>query len=277
MTFSRLAGLVAAWGLVGLLALARADEKPPVWVDGWASVWFGNGYLSSSGNLSDTEPVSEQDVLVNLRSRDFGWLTFESWMKQDLHGEQDAAHRRFLYIYEGLLTYGYAHEFTDSLKLVTEAGGVWDWLIAYRSDAPDEWYWIARQSLENPYVTPYWNALGGISPYDWVRVRAGVLHAFQLTDSLTVSPMCEFVWASNGLYDMRYGEEPDLAFLGGGLVSCWVGFMFDWRFYKEWSIWGQFREFVLLDPQARSVVDASDVYSARLDYPMVNAGLAYSF
>ena len=281
------------WILLSVLAVAgvaRAEEKaaeevaegavkpdPSVWVNGWASFWFGNGYLSSSGNLSDTEPVAEQDVLLNLRTRDYGWLSFESWMKQDLHDKQAASHRRYFYIYEGLLTYGYAYAFTDDLKLVTDAGGVWDWLIAYTSDAPDEWYWIARQSLENPYVTPYWNALGGISPYGWARVRAGLQHAFQLTETLTVSPMCEFVYASDGLYDMRYGEEPDLRFLGGGILSCWAGFRFNWRFYGGWSIWGRFREFVLLDPVARTAVDKSEAYNARVDYPMVNVGLAYSF
>ena len=60
-------------------------------------------------------------------------------------------------------------------------------------------------------------------------------------------------------------------------VDGWASFRFNWRFYGGWSVWGRFREFVLLDPVARASVGRSQAYNARVDYPMVNLGLAYSF
>ena len=242
-----------------------------------ARAYFESAYLSSGGVLSYTEPVAEQYAVVTANLWDYGRLWFDAWVCSALNDQTDEVHRRYGYICEDTLMYGYDWDISDKLKLTTSAGALWDFLFGYEKETDFPVYWYAHQYLHNPYLTPYWNGLGKTEGKGKVRIRAGVQHAFLPFESLTITPFAETTWGDKARFEANYGEEPDNDFLGGALMFATFGLSAEWRFADHWYVWGRYRQYLVVDPQAWDLVKNSDSPTAETHFPIFGLGAGCRF
>lgn len=273
----RFTWIVACLG--GWVTAAQAVTNDVCRVSGCIWTEFENAYLSSSGTLCDTMPVSMQNLDWNLLLGEYGRLWGYGCFLSALHDKQREYHRSAFNEFEGGVFYGYDWKLNDSFTFSQSAGGVWNPLMGYYEDYGGTlWEYRYFQSLENPYVTPFWDILGLISPTpSWARIRLGLRHSFALTDTLFLTPSVETVWGDRDRFRARYGEWPENRFLGGAFISTTVTLKLEWFFAESWSVWAKFRQFDTVDPQARRLEKRKTTYWSRPDYSIFTVGLGYHF
>lgn len=272
----------------GATALFSEEEKTlstSFWPDeNWGfsgCLWnvFETAYVSSSGTLCDTKPVSMQNLDWDFAMGDYGHFWGYGCFLGTLHDAQHEMHRAAFNEFEGGLFYGYDWKLSDDVTFCNSAGGVWNPLFGYRNGYEDTlWEYRYFQSLENPYVTPFWDILGLISPTpSWARIRLGLRHSFHLTDTLILTPCAETVWADRDRYLARTGELPRHRFLGGGFATITVSLKLEWYFTEHWSVWAIFKEYIVVDEQERETAENSPNYWAKKDLAIGSLGFGYHF
>lgn len=264
-------------GALLAIAVPVLENPEALQLHGGARAYFESAYVSSSGRLSYTQPVAEQWGFLSVRHEDWGWLMTDAWLCSALNGQTDDVHRRAFYCYEGTVTYGNSFDIAEGVALRAWGGMIWDWLGGYKSDVGTPFGWISEFSLPNPYIMPYMNALGFIEHSTWVRIRCGVNHAFRLFDALTLTPFIEATWGDADRYYGNFGVETDGSFLGGSLMFMSAGFICEWVFWDPFYVWGRYRQYVLIDRDARKTVRNTDSPLAKTDYPVFGLGVGFRF
>ena len=259
------------------LALSAVTADGGFSVDFMARAYFESAYLSSGGVLSYTEPVAEQYAVVTANFRDYGRVWIDAWVCSALNDQTDEVHRRYGYICEDTLMYGYDWKFSDRIKLTTSAGALWDFLFGYENETDFPIYWYAHQYLHNPYLTPFWNGLGKTDHKGKVRIRGGVQRTFSPFKSLTITPFVDTTWGDKARFEANYGEEPDHDFLGGALMFATFGLTAEWRFAEHWNLWGRYRQYIVLDSQAWDLVENRDSPTAETVFPIFGIGVGCRF
>lgn len=235
------------------------------------------GYLSSSGTLVDTRPSLEHQVDLVWYLAGYGRLTACGWIISALHGGRDRDHRRAFYLYESTVGYGYDVSFSKDVESVNEAGVVWDSPWGYEHYSSEEVGWWMRNSLENPVLVPYIETLGLFAPDRWVRAAMGLRRGFKVCDTVGITPFVETVWGDSRRYRAQFGQEPSGRFLGGKFMTITPGVRIDWKIREDWIVWFRFREFVIVDPQARGIVDDQIAYYQQTESEIFSLGISYFF
>ena len=259
-----------------------AEEQEPVkksWVSvsGGVRAYFETAYLSSSGTLSYTKPVAEQVAWLNFGLDDYGYVLTDGWLCSILNSETDHIHRRACYCYEGTVRYGYVMRFTESMRLDTNAGLLWDWLGGYEVHPGTPLCILAIQHFRNPILTPYWNLLHRFDENRYVRIRTGVEHPFEPVDSVKLTPFVEAIWGDASRYRRIYGDSPSYRFLNGAYMTGVVGLLADWSLTDNWYVWGRFRQFLTLNPEARSLAQKKETIVHHTDYSIYGIGVGCRF
>lgn len=260
--------------LVCWTAVAAQRAEPDL--DVRISAIVESGYLSSSGWLIDTRPSCEQMAEETLWLGEYGRLTACEWEISALHGGQDENHRRAFYLFEGTVGYGYDFTFSDSLDVVNEVGIVWDSPWGYKHYSQEEVGWWFRQSVENPILVPYIEAIGLFTPDRWLRIAFGIRRGFRWGD-FTLTPSFETVWGDADRFYVCYDDVPSHRFLGGAFMTVMPGIRLDWAFAKGWNVWFRFREFITVDPQARQWVNNQSEYYIQNEAEIFTLGVSYAF
>jgi len=265
-------GLAATWA-AGVMGAAEMGT-----VSGMLYNEFENAYLSSSGTLCDTRPISLQNLDWDLGLGDYGHFWGYGCFLGTLHDKQHELHRAAFNEFEGGVFYGYDWELSDDFTFSQSAGGIWNPLFGYRGENRDTlWEWRYFQSLENKWLTPYWDALGLIDPNQWVRIRYGVRHTFQLRDDLELMPFLEGVWGTSNRFLARYGERPNHPFLGGDFITSTLGVKLAWHVTEHWHFWLKIRQFDTINRQARRREREKTDYWCKTDYTIFTIGTGLSF
>ena len=288
MIWRRLLVLVVAAVAVGMVLPALATDEAEATFSHEATdsifkgrLWteFESAYLSSSGTLCDTRPTSLQNLDWALHLGDYGRFYGYACFLSMLHDKQHELHRPAFNEFEGGLFYGYDWRLSENVTFFNGLGGVWNPLFGYRGEYRDTlWEYRYFQSLENPYLTPYWDILGLLSPTpSWARIRMGVRRKFSLTESLSLTPSLDVVWGDRDRFMARYGEKPKHEFLEGAFVSTTAGLLLEWRVTEHFCIWGKVRQFDTINSQARRCEKAKTSYWARTDRTIFTLGCGYDF
>jgi len=242
--------------------------------------YIESAYMSTTGKFVYTNPVAEQYLDLGLQLGDYGRIRTDAWLFSDISGTRQHVHRRNFSCYEGTLIYGYdwALDAERRWSVDTNGGILWDWLGGYHSYAGIPIGWYAFQSLKNPYLIPYWNALGMFDGCDRsMRIRFGLQHDWQATETLTLSPYTDVTWGDSTRYRINYGENPEQSLCGGALMFSTVGVISRWYFYERWYLWGRCRYMFVVDGQARRLLKNRTDARQVVDYPFFGIGVGVRF
>ena len=120
--------------------LEKAERKV---FSGKLDVSVRSGYLTSSGSLYDTRPVTTQCLTEKADLGDFGYVEGYAWFISSLHNRQKDRHRVLFNEFEGAVFYGYPWRICRNVVLDTKAGPLWN---------PPIGYWDAHRNCWGPYV-----------------------------------------------------------------------------------------------------------------------------
>ena len=168
--------------------------------------------------------------------------------------------------------------FLGEFALDSKAGGYWNPPAGYRGTPMDYWGICARQSLENPYVVPYWSGLWLFGPKMRGRIRFGLRKPFRLHEKFTVTPSVEGVWVDRRRFRAKYGgalEDDDL--FGGAFTAITTSIRAEWKFMPDWTLFVSVHQFDMINDQARESVKDSHGYWQKTDWLIVRAGVSYEF
>ena len=131
---------------------------------------------------------------------DFGKIGFWNWTVSSLTDRRATRHRHALNEMDYGVFWTYVWDFgrlDDTWRgwgLTTDV--MKDWLtfegyshparLAKTNASISEWR--LAQSLDNPYLTPFYLVRRGLHPHDWLYVQTGVRRVFALTDALSLTP-----------------------------------------------------------------------------------------
>ena len=276
MTFCR--RLVFFFVLSGCVGVARSAESEFFRFSGRLFAEFETAYLSSSGTLCDTKPTALQNLDWTIQFGDYGKLYGYGAFLSMMHDQQHELHRPAFNEFEGGVFYGYDWRLSENVTLFNGAGGVWNPLFGYRNGYDDTlWEFRYFQSLENPYLTPYWDTLTLIEPSQWTRLRFGVRREFALSETVSLLAWVDGVWGCKRRFAARYGDYPERRFLDGAICTSIVGLQLSWRFAESWSVYAKVRQFDTLNHQARQAEKRKSIYWARCDITIGTIGVAYEF
>lgn len=264
--------------VLAALPLWNAPEAPVL--SGGGRAYFESAYCSSTGKFGYSRPIAEQYYDLTLSTADYGSVTFDCWAASALNDQQDAVHRRAFYCLEETLTYGYDFALDRDRKYVLSqnAGILWDWLYGYRVANRTPYCWYAFQSLKNPYLVPYWNALGGmINTAPWTRVRTGVKHDWQVCEAVSLTPYVDATWGDSRRFRSNYGTELRRRFLGGSVMYAMAGAVLRWRICGGWYVWGRYRHMFVVDSEARRALRERNGALDKQFYPMFGLGIGVRF
>lgn len=258
--------------IVGLI------PRPKVKFSGEFETVFLSGYLGSSGAIYDTRPNLSNCFSFRAEVDDAYFVDGYAWFISSLHSMQSDSHRMLFHEFEGAVRFGYDYNISDDMMLETKAGLLWNPAIGYKDANLDGWGPYVAQYFKNKYLIPYWDGLWIVSPSRRARVRMGVRKPFKITEKLTISPFFETVWLDKRRFIARYDEAPEDDFvMGGAFGSITFGFSVKYEINPDFTVFGSFSQFDLINSQARDSVRKADEYYAKCDWPIIKIGFSYRF
>lgn len=236
---------------------------------------IGSGYISSSGNISDTRPVAIECVNGDAGLGDYGEVGGYVWTISKLHGKRDATHRRAFYEFEMGVWYAYEWIISEGWGVDSKIMPMWDVEPGVRRSNHVTQELQAVQSLENPYLTPYYSLLYCYAPDHWFRVRLGVRRSFRLPGGVSLAPGIETVYSDARRYERRYGHEPDSRLDGFSSLISYV--TLKWDFAENWNVYFRIKQYDLVGSNARAAVRRNSAYYSKTDYTICTVGVGCSF
>ena len=236
---------------------------------------IGSGYISSSGNISDTRPVAIECVSGDAGLGDYGEIGGYVWTISKLHGKRDATHRRAFYEFEMGVWYGYDWRIADGWGVDSKIMPMWDVEPGVKRSKHVTQELQVVQSLENPYLTPYYSLLYCYAPNHWFRVRMGVRRSFKLMEGVSLAPGAETVYSDARRYETRYGHEPESRLDGFSSLISYV--TLKWDFAENWNVYFRIKQYDLVGSNARAAVRRNGAYYSRTDYTIYTVGVGCSF
>ena len=256
---------------------AAAAERRWIAVSAFADIQ--TAYLAR-GKVVDARPFSAQFIDGELLLGDFGRIGGHAWSVTSLSGSGQGAAKRYAYNeVDYNIHYTYGWQVADGWTLENRVARQWVTLPGYHGDAKTICEWHAAQSLQNPYLTPYWLLRHACQPEQWNYWDVGVKRSFGLMDdlTLTVDAFGEFGDARHFL--SQYGAKPGSpdSRYHGGLQALNLVLRLDYRLTEYLGVYAFVWQFDIVADDARDAVKASGAPESKRDITVGGVGLALNF
>lgn len=246
----------------------------------------------SRGRISEDRPVSTTLAYVGFDTKgcgDFGKVGLWNFTVSSLGGRRDATHRRPLNEIDYGVFWNYSLDFARfdegwrEWSLTTEVLKDWITLEGYtaaaratKSNASVN-EWRLTQSLENPYVTPYYLLRRGYHPNDWLYVRTGLKRKFELTETLSLTPDLYAENGDNRLFEHRYGEREGGGRYHSGTMAMNLSVQLAWKVSDEVTLFAGVHQFDVVNDEARDSIRRQKKPGPRRDLTIATVGMRFRF
>lgn len=220
---------------------------------------------------------------------DFGKVGFWNWTVSSLTDRRATRHRHALNEMDYGVFWTYVWDFgrlDDTWRgwgLTTDV--MKDWLtfegyshparLAKTNASISEWR--LAQSLDNPYLTPFYLVRRGLHPHDWLYVQTGVRRVFALTDALSLTPLFFAECGSENHFERRYGAKHGGGRYRSGLMALNLSLELAWRVSDAATLYAGVHQFGIAHDDARARVKANPAPNARRDLTIGTVGVRFRF
>ncbi len=246
----------------------------------------------SRGRIIEDRPVFTTLTRAGFDTKDygnFGKIGFWNWTVSSLTGRRDATHRRPL----NEMDYGIFWNYTWDFGQYGDNWKGWslnseilkDWLTlkgysaaacATKSNASiNEWRF--GQSLENPYITPFYLLRRAHHKQDWFYARVGVRRKFALTDTLAFTPQFYTENGDNRHFERRYGKRVDGGKYHSGLMALNLILELSWKISDCATLYTSVHQFCVTSEDARDNIKTQKKPGPRRDLTIAAVGLRFRF
>ncbi len=242
---------------------------------------FGGADVRSSnisrGSVVNPEPI--QSLTVGAEAEiGANAIGARMWMCNHLTDARDDMMRRAFNELDPYLYGRNRFEIAEDWNVISEFGPCWvlapEFRDPYRSHTEVEWR--VRQTLENPFLTPYYYVRWCVHPTVLPYWMAGVRHEFAPAENLSVTPFFQTDWGSDSMFTAKYGKPPEGRY-GGGLSALTVGARIVWQFHENYSLYMQVEEFALVNEQIRRCNRRRKARNNQNERFVATVGVAFRF
>ena len=232
------------------------------------------------GYVWDSRPCSMQFVDAELKLGEFGRFDVFEWSVSALSskGHSTSMRNAFNEVDYGI-RYVYDLRLADGWTLQNGVAKQWITNPGVRHNSRSLHDWQVFQSLNNPYVTPYWRLRHLQHPYLAAYWCAGLVHTFELTETLSFT-----IDGFGDLADSRhnrllFGPKPGKpnSDYRRGLYALNIVFRLDWKMTEYLGLFAFVGQYCLVDRDARDAIGASSAEEAKRDLTFGGVGLRLDF
>ncbi len=246
----------------------------------------------SRGRIIEDRPMMMTLARVGFDSKkhgDFGKIGLWHWNVSSLSGRRDMYHRRPL----NEMDYGIFWNYTVDFGKYNDAWKGWsltseilkDWITLegyterYRASKTNASIneWRFSQSLNNPYVTPFYLLRRAFHPNNWFYARLGVLHKFAITDNLAFTPIFYTEFGDSHHFERRYGAQAGGGHYHSGLMALNLILEISWKISDTMTIYANVHQFHVADEEARDNIRNPSTPGHRRDLTIGTIGLRFRF
>ena len=233
----------------------------------------------SLGKIVEDRPMQITNVRFGYDAGDFGRFGVRNWDVSSLSDRRHDAHRHALYHTEFGPTWQYDLKFCDGWRLASDLTRSWTIYRGFDSRASNRTYhwWQIEQSLENPYLVPFYRLRKCFRGNDYVYFKAGVRKRVSLPEGFYLTPGV-FVEGGSARNQRRvFGAK-----LGGGdwtegVSSLSFRLELGWRVSASLTAFAYVEQYEVVGGDARRTNRASTYRCAHNDWTHAGFGARMSF
>ncbi len=259
-----------------MIALLAAGVLSPFFLEVAPEV---RSTYQSLGKLVEDRPMQITNARFGYDSGEFGRFGIRNWDVSSLTDRRRDAHRHALYHTELGLICQYGIDIAEGWRLKTEVSRSWTMYRGFRSRRSNRTYhwWQVDQSLENPYVVPYWRLRKCFRGNDYFYFRAGVRHRFDLPHGVYLTPSVYVDGGSSRNQNRVLGSKLDGGDWGDGASSASARLELGWKASENVTTYVYVEQYEIVGGDARRTTRSSPYRCAHVDWTHFGVGLRMSF
>jgi len=234
----------------------------------------------SLGKIVEDRSMQVTSLRAGLDSGLFGRFGVRNWDVSSLTYRRSDVHRHALYHTEFGPTWQYDWMIVDDWVLKSDATYSWTIYRGFEKESSNKTYqWIQLdQSLENPYVVPYYRLRRCFIGSDYLYFKLGLRRRFSIWKSLYVTPSVFVEGGNERNFKRVIGENVNGGGWGSGGVSS-VSFRLEtgWRFNEHFTVFCFVEQYEIVGEDARGSNAASSYACAHNDWTHGGIGVCCRF
>lgn len=258
-------GLIAA----GLISPFYVDITPEV----------RSSYVSL-GKVVEDRPMQITRVRAGWDTGMFGRVGVYNWDVSSLTDRRSDVHRHCLYHTEVGPTWSYDIEINNEWTLKNDLMCAWTLYRGFDKESSngDYWWWQVAQSLENPYVVPYYRMRRYVSGSYFFWFEIGVRRKFRFWEDFYVMPVVYVDGGNAPNYERVFGKNVNGGEWGSGGVSS-VTFRIEcgWSMCSWVTAFAFAEQYEVVGEDARDTNSQSSYLCAHNDLTIIGVGVRLVF
>lgn len=258
-------GLFAA----GLIAPFYAEVSPEI----------RTTYVSL-GKIMEDRPMQVARICAGCDTGTFGRFGFYNWDVNSMTDRRSEDHRHMLYHTEYGPAWGYDIDFSEDWRIKNELMCVWTLYRGWENEASngEYWWWQIAQSLENPYLVPYYRLRQYASGSHYLWFQIGLRRKFALIKDFYLQPTIYIDGGNEENYRRVFGNNICGDGWGGGGVSS-VTFRLElgWAICAWATAFAYVEQYEVVGHDARVTNATSSNECAHNDWTSGGVGVRFRF
>lgn len=233
----------------------------------------------SLGKIVEDRPMQVTSVRFGYDTERFGRFGIRNWDVSSLTDRRHDAHRHALYHTEFGPTWDFDYSFTDDLKLKTSLTRSWTMYRGFNNSKSDRTYhwWQIDQSLENPYLVPFYRARKCFRGNDYFYFKVGLRRKFSIFTNFFFTPSVFAEGGSSRNFERVIGKRLDVKHWDDGVSSVSVRLEFSWKYSEMMSLFAYVEQYEVVGSDARRTNGLSSYRCAHNDWTHGGVGVRLSF
>lgn len=210
---------------------------------------------------------------------DFGRIGVRNWDVSSLTDRRADVHRHALYHTEFGLTWSYDLRIADRWKLASDLTRSWTLYRGFDDPSAEKTYhwWQIDQSLENPYLVPFYRLRRCFRPNDYLYFKIGLRRRFPLVANIYVTPSVFIEGGNARNYTRVFGSRADGGDWSAGVSSVSFRLEAGWTITENLTLFGFVEQYEVTGGAARDANAASSYLCAHNDWTHGGVGVRMRF
>lgn len=234
-------------------------------------------YLSL-GKIVEDRPMQITNIRLGYDLGDFGRIGIRNWDVSSLTPRRRETHRRTLYHTEFGPTWEYDLKFAENWKLHNDLTCSWTLYRGFDDSEANKtyWWWQIDESVDNPYVVPFWRLRRCVKGNDYLYVRIGVRRRIDLGGGLYITPELALDGGNDRNQTRVFGRKSGGEEIGSGFYSISPRLELGWKINDHFTVYAWIEQYEVLGA-ARDVNERSTYKCAHNDWTHGGIGLRWVF
>ena len=263
------------WSIVSLFA---SSLIAPFFVE--VSPEVRSTYVSL-GKLLEDRPMLVVGSRAGFDAGDFGRFGIRNWEVSSLTDRRSDAHRHAAYHSEFGPTWQYSLELAEKWRFNSDFTRSWTIYRGFRGSSASSnrtyHWWQVEQSLNNPYIVPFWRLRRCVHGNEYFYFKFGVRRRFPIWEGLSATPSVFAEGGSSKCVKRIVGKKP-----GGGEwrddVSA-VSFRLElnWSISEYMALFAYAEQYMVVGSDMREANGANPYRCAHNDWTHGGFGARFKF